>query len=260
MSKESAMNTPIHPVRALAHRLHKVRNSISFFANKLQDALNWQRLHGGDFLRRMEDELPDPLRQEWHGHRKRLANRQKSLADRVGAALSAAEGISGYLSWGMKEDAGKYEGDLRRNLRELHERVCTIGISGRIPWKDFDLTFHDYDRCIVPYAHILREASVTLCTVALPPRTLQPPHRKSSPPELDSGGKRIRIGDKWHDLTEQQTSMLKPLFKAKGQWVNGKHIPMCTRPDKTLARMPNPVWQIIESNRQRGYRILSLRP
>jgi hypothetical protein len=48
--------------------------------------------------------------------------------------------------------------------------------------------------------------------------------------ELDSNGIRIRIGKKWHDITDKQHEMLKILLKARGEWVIGKIIG--GRPDK----------------------------
>ncbi len=158
-----------HPVRSLARQLQELHDGILFFADQMQDVLNWQRRQRSDFLGLMEDELPDPLRQEWRTHRGKLEDRQKSLVDQLGLALSTSEGISQHLSWGMNEKAGKYEAGLRCNLREVLERLCKIGVSGRIPWKDFNLTLRDFDRQVGAYAIPVRDASVTLETVALRP-------------------------------------------------------------------------------------------
>jgi hypothetical protein len=181
MSEDSLQKTPVHPIRLLARQLQVLHNGIAMFPKQMQDVLNWQRLNGRDFLRRMEDELPEPLQQEWNKHRGKLKKQYQSLIDQSNEALSTAEGISQHLSWAMKEDASRYETDLRRSLRKVVESLCNM--AAYIPWKDFDLTLYDYNRLIGVYQNPLREASVTLETVALRPTesTSPPPNTKGQP-------------------------------------------------------------------------------
>ena len=91
-------------------------------------------------------------------------------------------------------------------------------------------------------------------------QTAQKPPPPDPVPELDTELNRVRdLKGDWHDMTDGQMTMLKPLFDAGGNWVGGKNL-VPVRPDKIRNSMSADVKCLIESHRRNGYRIPSLLP
>lgn len=82
--------------------------------------------------------------------------------------------------------------------------------------------------------------------------------KRESELELDARAQRVRVGEKWYDISDEQKSVLSVLFEAKGAWVSGPALGK--RPDKTIRAMPPEVQEMVESHQRNGYRIPALLP
>ncbi len=95
-----------------------------------------------------------------------------------------------------------------------------------------------------------------------PQKGQQKPISAKTIPKLDSEHSRVRTrDDKWYNISDSQTAVLKVLFDAQGKWVQGKLLKdINERPDKIIKAMRGPVKKLIESHKRNGYRVSALLP